>query len=783
MRLVTTILAWGAVAGASLALVVPAAAGLSKAEQRCANVLNKNAAKLARSVDAEARRCIEDGGRGRLTTSIDACLLADRHGKIGKRKAKTRAGDQAKCVQPYPSFAYSEAGSANAIVESEALAFVGDLFGASLDTAVIDCAAQPGLCACQQAVLKAAVRVNQARLKVFRKCKQAALRNNKAPFVAGAASAAEVGQCVNDGALAGSVAADSKSKIAKRVEALGAEISLRCQMATTGTFPGACDGLNGETLASCINARSKCRVCQTVNAADSLTVDCDLFDDGVANTSCVPGLPTGVDATVTVEWNSSRTFNRGVYGFNANMSRGVFAPLDPPLVAEVAALVPELIRFPGGSVANFYHWNGQPGNLNLAEVQSSNSAALNSRMLAAYNDLQSRRGGILSFDDFAALCQTTGVTSPIIVANLYRGSTAESAGWVQHSQSLGFQPVGWELGNEGYIQSHYNDQQLAPTAYAADYVATATAHAQAMRAIDPNLRLGVPVAVDPITGVQDSYHQAWNQTLAAQSFYDAVIAHYYVGPDDPAVSFDVMSHWLFYYTAPGSFLDQAMDATVAEFGALTPIWATEWNYQGFHNQVVNLTQLQALYIASAWMRLAARPQVELAGYHTLVSVGAWPSLLYRDESVDPPTSQRMIAYYAFELIGEAIAGMDQVMDAAVAGPGTTGTLTYQSTPINYDYPNLVALALTDSSGARVGLLLANREGQARTIGLQDGASLAIAAHGMSLSCLSADRLDSNEHSAAGEAQNDSALHITRVSRTGGAITVPPWSVCVAILGL
>ncbi|MFQ5478553.1 MAG: hypothetical protein ACE5E4_08055 [Candidatus Binatia bacterium] len=290
------------------------------------------------------------------------------------------------------------------------------------------------------------------------------------------------------------------------------------------------------------------------------------------------------------------------------------------------------------------------------------------------------------------------------------------------------------------------------------------------------------MTIEPVATPPSAYDQAWNQALASESFYDAVIPHYYVGPDDPAVTFDDMAHWLFHYTAPGSFLDQAMDETVAEFGASTPIWASEWNYMGFENPVVNLTQLQALYITSAWMRLAARPQVELAGYHLLVSAGAWPGLFFRDEEIDPPTTQRMIAFYAFELIGEVTAGMDRVMDTAATGARTAGTLTYQASPVNYDYPNLVALALSDNAGSRVGLLIANRGGQTQTIGLQDEASLAIAARGLSVACLSTDQLDSNEHNAATEAENDLSLHITRRLRTGAVMTVPPWSECVAILG-
>ena len=50
-------------------------------------------------------------------------------------------------------------------------------------------------------------------------------------------------------------------------------------------FPGCGTGDPG-ALGLCLDARVECRVCLLLNTADALCTDCDLFDDGVPNSSC-----------------------------------------------------------------------------------------------------------------------------------------------------------------------------------------------------------------------------------------------------------------------------------------------------------------------------------------------------------------------------------------------------------------------------------------------------------------------------------------------------------------
>ena len=85
---------------------------------------------------------------------------------------------------------------------------------------------------------------------------------------------------------------DLKEKIAKACDPvtgkLRKNITKKCVdklVDLSDAFPGC--GTDVELdLAQCLDRAVECRVCVALNAADSLFVDCDLFDDGASNASC-----------------------------------------------------------------------------------------------------------------------------------------------------------------------------------------------------------------------------------------------------------------------------------------------------------------------------------------------------------------------------------------------------------------------------------------------------------------------------------------------------------------
>jgi alpha-N-arabinofuranosidase len=188
--------------------------------------------------------------------------------------------------------------------------------------------------------------------------------------------------------------------------------------------------------------------------------------------------------------------------------------------ALVAALRPAFLRWPGGNVAQDYHWawgtgprDGRPIWVNLSWKNEPEP-------------------GDIGTDEFVAFCRRTGAEPSITVNVEGRGATAEeAAAWVEYcngpptsrygarrAKNGHPEPYGvkyWELGNEiwgDWVRGHTD---------AATYARHYLRYQKAMRAVDPTIEL---IAV----GDNDL---AWNRTVlrTAGPFIDYLAIHHYYG--------------------------------------------------------------------------------------------------------------------------------------------------------------------------------------------------------------------------------------------------------------
>jgi pimeloyl-ACP methyl ester carboxylesterase len=259
-------------------------AQLDRDQRKCLEALNRDAAKLAAAQGKVNTACLKNAGKGKLPVgqSADQCLFADAKGKVMKAKGKLSTDVAGKCavLPPFGVPGGTVAGVISGVAVDQSLNLLADILGGSLTTAAIDCAADKNGCKCQQGVGKAYEKLAAKKLKEFVKCKKVAL-------AAGAGSAAALEDCVDAGGTPGSIAADTKGKIAKARQKVDDAISRKCAgVSTARAFPGLCAGLSGTALGDCIDQRVECRVCLTIDGVDDLAVDCDTFDDGALNLSC-----------------------------------------------------------------------------------------------------------------------------------------------------------------------------------------------------------------------------------------------------------------------------------------------------------------------------------------------------------------------------------------------------------------------------------------------------------------------------------------------------------------
>lgn len=208
---------------------------------------------------------------------------------------------------------------------------------------------------------------------------------------------------------------------------------------------------------------------------------------------------------------------------------------DPPYHTTTISLLREMgatiVRMPGGSLSDEYHWN-------------SNTTLSNTWQWAA------------SFSDMVRVVTNVGAQA-FVVVNYGSGTPEEAAAWVRHANvtnQLGFKY--WEIGNECYGTWETDTNALAHHAYtyavrAADYIAQ-------MKAADPTIKIGVVVVpgedayandytdhpvVNPRTG---QTHYGWTPillaTLKSLNVTPDFLAHHhypeYTDPNNSANSSD-----------------------------------------------------------------------------------------------------------------------------------------------------------------------------------------------------------------------------------------------------
>ncbi len=259
---------------------------LTTNQQKCINQVNKNFAKVASAQAKEICDCIKRGSKGLLSgETIEECATNDAKGKVDKAKQKTLTKESSSCGTP-PDFGYTSGANANDTAMAKELAIIHRIFGSDLDTFVIDEFLFKNGAKCQQAVAKQARKCQDAKLKVFNGCKKDALKSKGGPAVTSAQELQDA--CLGVG---GAGMPDPKGKIQKAcVDKLGDTIDKKCTskegVSLSAVFP-LFDPNGGSTLQAFVDRIIECEACKAINQADALNRDCDLFDDGVANESCL----------------------------------------------------------------------------------------------------------------------------------------------------------------------------------------------------------------------------------------------------------------------------------------------------------------------------------------------------------------------------------------------------------------------------------------------------------------------------------------------------------------
>jgi hypothetical protein len=368
-----------------------------------------------------------------------------------------------------------------------------------------------------------------------------------------------------------------------------------------------------------------------------------------------------VDATQTV-----RVVDNRMFALNTATWDGAFT--DSQTLDALKAVDAQFLRFPGGSTSDDFNW------------QSTSLV------------IEGTGAGSTTFDNFAAYATATGA-QVVITTNYGTGTPGMAAAWVQYSnvtKKYGFKY--WEVGNECYGTWEDDNQPLAhdPVTYAA----RAVQYIQAMKAVDPTIKIGVVADAsedsyingythtvsNPVTGTT---HMGWTPVMlttmkAAGVLPDFLIYHNYA--QNPGNESD--SGLLAYSTGISGWAGDATELRMqltdylGASGSAIELLVTENNSVSYNPGKQTTSLVNGLYLADS---LGALMQTEfnsliwwdlhngqLTSNNNSSSLYGWR--MYGDYGIESPQHDHYPPYYVMKLLTNFARGGDKVVTASSDNP-------------------------------------------------------------------------------------------------------------------
>jgi hypothetical protein len=212
------------------------------------------------------------------------------------------------------------------------------------------------------------------------------------------------------------------------------------------------------------------------------------------------------------------------------------------------------LRFPGGTVGNFYDWStdGFYGDSYTFESPSRQNG---------YED-----GFKFGFEDYASLCLESGATSTLMF-NVINDSPDKAASRLQNRIDAGLTVDVIELGNENFFseQAMGNIAETDHIASVDAYIYHTKAMTTALKAVDPDIKVAVNID-------RHSWGGEWNSAVASETYYDGTIVHPYVKVNGFLFNEASAKEILASYRE----IQDNLTNYEAGFGT-TPLYCTEWS--------------------------------------------------------------------------------------------------------------------------------------------------------------------------------------------------------------
>ncbi|MCP5433170.1 MAG: hypothetical protein H6923_07860 [Alphaproteobacteria bacterium] len=375
------------------------------------------------------------------------------------------------------------------------------------------------------------------------------------------------------------------------------------------------------------------------------------------------GASAASPALVASAKGGSRALPERLFGVNSVVCYDV--PFeDPAMVPAVEKLAPHYLRFPGGTVANYFNW--RTGKLDVKPIPSG--ASVYRKYILDYAQPSSHRlhpGGAF-MEDFAKIAKALDAET-VFVPNLETSTVDEQTAWFAHLAEKGIAPRTVEMGNEFALAILMDKASLeAWPDYASSMARMKTYYEGFRKYLPDDARIAVQAAMSRLNDLEEPPARAaidrreweWDNALVPEDWFQAVTTHPYVGisshsgvaalkglPDTvDQVYPNMIAHTDDGISRQLRFIEEKLPGK--------EIWVTEW---GGADAVATFQRIP-LRFDGMWLNMMARsllvflrhPSVTVTNYHAMFFSGNLSSLFRRTsgpEKYAPINAASLFAWF------------------------------------------------------------------------------------------------------------------------------------------
>lgn|GEM_PF-4907053 len=383
-----------------------------------------------------------------------------------------------------------------------------------------------------------------------------------------------------------------------------------------------------------------------------------------SNAKTTGSSPSTID-TLSIETKDAIKIKR-FHGYNSTIMPYYLTSDYDSLYPAIKELSPKILRFPGGTIANFYHPEEPAYGMKIETVEKMKDLNMGSLIVNQNKRVEKDNLSLNYKVPFAQLCKELDA-SVLLVANLLDGSVKEAISMIDYFKEQEIKIDGVELGNEYYLKSY---REEFPTVD--EYIRRSKKFAKAIREKYPDLKMGVIAAPNEQTKEvsikREFFYRKWNSSLAKHKYYDAIIIHHYIKSED---CLDEKEETKLFQCASknvNSYTDKKLEKIINGhqdvFGDSIKIWFTEWNLRETRTHFGN-TFLQAIHALDFVLNLTKLNTqydriIEHSIYHNLCAGGAFALVnpLETENKHDQRKFIKRTAYYTFKMLEEVLGVKD-----------------------------------------------------------------------------------------------------------------------------